>query len=269
MAVDDQVLGWLEVLVAHLDGAPAHVGFVSSGFALIDEADRFIGIRRGQRIEYDRVASHNPGISSFLYRASVAQQAGPYDESLTGAEDWDMWLRILDKCDGMYVDYVLYYYRQHANSMTRTIPEKVRSASLEVLGKLRERQGGNFNLFKFYPSLRDAYSMKQARWQAAVRLSTMLIDSPFCPPAWTAELMVQALREQYSPHVQHNLVLLLARCGAWDAAQGSLAEARARMPSAELDALQEVVARRDPASLAALPVYRIADGDLLFRLGRA
>lgn len=267
----DNITGptWLEQLVASLDAAPASVGFASSGFALVNEHGTLTGIRRGQKIQYDCVASKNPGIASFLYRTTVAEQVGDYDVTLIGAEDWDMWLRILEVCDGMYVDYVLYYYRQHSNSMTTSMPAKIANASRAVLEKLRQRHGNGFDVDKFYPRLHLAKEPQLARWQAKTRLAAALVDSPFCPAALTASLFVEALRERFSSEVHSNLILLLCLHSAWDLALESVDEIRSRLPSPQLDELRAMLLNRDPGILQKLPVYRTADQDLLFELGRA
>ena len=267
----DNVTGptWLARLVHKLDGAPASVGFACSGFAIIDQNDRLVSIRRGQQLALERVASKNPGIASFLYRSSVADQVGDYDTALTGAEDWDMWLRILEVCDPVYVDDVLYYYRVHANSMTSSIPDKVAKASRAVTMKLLERHGGTIDVERFYPRLRQSADVGLARWQAKARLAASLVDSPFWGADLTAGMLIEILRERFAPEVHRNLLLLLCLRGAWDLAVQSVDEIQTRYPSPQLDRLRQLMVQRDQAVFSELALHIIPEGELAFQLGRA
>jgi len=259
---------WLEILVNSLDEAPESVGFVSSGFAYINENDELGGIIQRQSMDYDKMAAANTGNASFLYRASVAKIVGKYDESLTGAEDWDMWLRILDVSDGMYVDYILYYYRLHSNSMTRSMPIRIRDASVAVITKLRERQGGKFDVYRFYPRLRDAKDLKLAAWQAKVRLANALMTSRFCPIQWTIELFVDALNEKYAIEVHFNLILLLCRHGQWGLALESVNGLSSESPPIEEDEFRRMIMMQDTSKLLEYVPIDLNVEKLVFALGR-
>lgn len=265
----DNVTGpaWLEQLVAGLDAAPASVGFVYSGFALIDAAGAILAIRRRQKMQLDGLIAKNPGMASFLYRATVARKVGTYDEALTGAEDWDMWLRILEVCDAKYLDDVQYFYRVHGNSMTSSIPDKVLNASHATVHKLRLRHGNAFDLNRIYPCLRFAPNQPLAQWQAHAKLGALLIESPFCPYEWAVELLVAALRLLYTPQVHKNLVVLLCRNGRWDLALFSLDEFRFLHSSQDLDNLRSLVETHSPAMLDQIAISHVADLDLVFDPG--
>jgi glycosyltransferase involved in cell wall biosynthesis len=262
---------WLEQLTASLNGAPKTIGFASSGFALINAEGDILGVRRGQKLCLDYLTSKNVGITSFLYRASIAEAVGGYDEKLLGAEDWDMWLRILEICDAIYVDDVLYYYRQHSNSMTGHIPEKVALASLAALEKMRQRHGGQFNLDIFYPNLRRAEDAKTARWQAMARLASVLVDSPYCPITWTFELLDQALKEQYSPQLHHNLIILLCLHGGWNLAIQQLDadnHSSSTVSPATENNYRSMIINHDPNLYKQFPIYHVPDQELVFALAR-
>ncbi|WP_394780772.1 glycosyltransferase [Undibacterium sp.] len=264
----DNVTGptWLEQLVAALDVAPANVGFAYSGFALIDQAGGMLGVRRGQQMKYDSLVAKNPGMASFLYRSSIAAQVGEYDVSLNGAEDWDMWLRMLEVCDAVYVNYVLYYYRLHTNSMTSSIPDKVAKASLGALQKLRQRHGNTFDLDKFYPRLRQAADVKTAYWQAKSRLAALLAESPFCPVEWTVGLLVEAVQEKYTPQGLLNLVVYLCKRGGWDMAINFVDQVRGSSPSPQLDELRKLLVQHDARILQDFPIRLTPESELVFSL---
>jgi glycosyltransferase involved in cell wall biosynthesis len=260
---------WLAQLVKSLDAAPATVGFAASGFGLVDSMGRFSGIRRGQNLALESLIRINPGIASFLYRSRVAEQVGDYDASLLGAEDWDMWLRILEVCDPVYVDDVVYYYRQHRDSMTGTMPDKIRLAVQGTLESLRQRQGNSFDLNRFYPRLPRATDRRLARWQAKGRLATMLTDSPYCPANWTLGLYLEALRERFSPELHQNLLLLLALHGAWDLAISLLDQVAAAHPEPQrLAQIRALLAAHDDSLLKRFSLTLQEAGSLAFELGR-
>jgi ubiquinone/menaquinone biosynthesis C-methylase UbiE len=259
---------WLEKLVATLDAAPETVGFVCSGYAEIDVNGRLLGFRRGQKIEYDRMVACNAGIASFMYRASIAEQVGEYDITLTGAEDWDMWLRILDVCDGMYVDDILYYYRLHSESMTATMRAKIDAASVAVVHKLYRSHGDSFNLTRFYPRLPLATNQPLATWQAKTRLAAILMGSPFCPAGWAGVLLLDALHDRFSLEVHQNLLLLLCRCNAWDIAVQAVDDFSNFIAPPVSDALRKRLIDRDISILQEFSTFHLPDDSLVFDLGR-
>ena len=55
---------------------------------------------------------------ALLARRSCLDRAGPYDESLPGNEDWDMWLRVARCCEFAFVDRVLAHARWHDGNTT-------------------------------------------------------------------------------------------------------------------------------------------------------
>ncbi len=259
---------WLGKLVSCLEGAPESVGFALSSFAFIDDQGALTRVRRIEEMQLDSLMAENHGIASFMYRASVAKQVGDYDEALNGAEDWDMWLRILEITDPACVGDVLYYYRVHSNSMTSDLKGTISKVCTAVLQKLHKRHGDRFDLDRIYPQLRLAQNQHMARWQAQVRLASYLINSPFCPLVWVADLLIQALNEYYSIDVQRNLVLLLCRHGGWDLAIQSIDYARSQHPSNELDELRSCVVQHDVMIFHRFPIYQLPDAELLFSRGR-
>ena len=260
---------WLERLVGTLDQAPPHVGFACSGFGLVDGQGRFHSIRRGQNLALDSLVCKNPGIASFLYRGSLADEVGDYNPALKGAEDWDMWLRLMERCDPVVIDDVLYHYRQHDNSMTRSMPGQIRQAEQATLEDLRQRHGNGFDLNRFYPRLHLASDRPLARWQARGRLATALTPSPFVPPNWVAQLYIDALRERFSADLHANFIVLLVRAQAWDMALASCDQVRALHPApAQLDQIRTLVAARDTSLLQRLPLRQLPESALAFALGR-
>lgn len=114
---DDNVLRphMLARLVEELD-ARHDVGIVHSGFVIVDGDDNLL-----ERIyvgpAYHMLFQNNIG-ASFLYRHTVTEKLGGYDEGLFGAEDYDFWLRAARHFTFHAIDDDLYIYRKHGGSLT-------------------------------------------------------------------------------------------------------------------------------------------------------
>lgn len=68
---------------------------------------------------YEDLLFKNPFVCTSLYRRIDFEKTGGYDISMrSGYEDWDFWLRLLDKDDIVcQIDEVLFYYRTKEKSM--------------------------------------------------------------------------------------------------------------------------------------------------------
>lgn len=53
-----------------------------------------------------------------LLRRSVLEDVGPFDASLKGCEDWDMWLRLARRGGFVFVDRLLFHYRQSGGGLS-------------------------------------------------------------------------------------------------------------------------------------------------------
>src|SRR5262249_7409539 len=123
---------FLAAMVGALDRHP-DAGFAYSAFAWIDDAGEITGIHRDQDVSARSLLKQNPGIAAFMYRRSGQAAVGLYDPALDGAEDWDMWLRIVERTAAVYVPEILMYYRVHADSMTARQRERIFRASRQVV----------------------------------------------------------------------------------------------------------------------------------------
>lgn len=84
--------------------------------------------------------------ASFLYRRTAALEIGEYDINLFGAEDYDFWLRLLDKFEAVHCDEILYKYRFHKDTLN------ARAKELKIFDKLKKvyEKNRNFRLNKQY-----------------------------------------------------------------------------------------------------------------------
>lgn len=105
----------IETMLAALRARP-DVGLVYAGMRLIDEFGRLI---REEAAEPPEMLQRKSVVGAcFLYRRSVYQQIGDYNESLFRIEDYDYWLRIAQRFKIAPLSEILYDYRVHPASLT-------------------------------------------------------------------------------------------------------------------------------------------------------
>lgn len=206
---------WLEELVNALDNAPQDTGYAFSYYAATDESGNIQFVNRDQRFDVPSLLVRHTGNASFLYRSELARQVGPYDLSLSHAEDLDMWVRMAEKTRAVLVESVLYYYRQHNNSMTAQT-DKVRAATKGVVTKFLARHEGKFDIDKLFPWINQCANPSFERWKARLWLASLAFNAHYyCPVDAIVEQIVIALHEKYEQGLVGNLVLLYAREGRW------------------------------------------------------
>jgi glycosyltransferase involved in cell wall biosynthesis len=238
---------WLEELVKALDSSSADVGFALSAYAKINEQGQIVSVHRKFRFELASMLAENSGSASFLYRSEVARKVGKYDPGLTGAEDWDMWIRMAEVTQAIYVDTILYYYQLNERSMTRQIPDKVRQSGLLTVRKYLAGSGGNFDVLRIYPELHKADPRSQ--WEAKVRLADLLMRSEFCPVEALSNLISSALGERYEIGLAVNGVRLCCLMGHWNLAAAMVKQLTEIESSPVVRHLADLVSRHDSNAL--------------------
>jgi GT2 family glycosyltransferase len=212
---------FLEALVGALDRHP-DAGFAYSAFAWIDDESRVTGIHRDQEVTVRTLLKQNPGIAAFLYRRSCAAAVGDYDPALEGAEDWDMWLRIVERYPTtVYVPEILYYYRLHADSMTRKQQERVAQSSRQVLRNAIARRG-QLDIEELFPTLAACGDRAEAELHACAEFGTALLQSPWAPPDLAAAFLNAACSVRPEPVAVANFAIACGRLGRWTDVRRSL-----------------------------------------------
>lgn len=120
----------IETLVRQLCSLP-QIGLVYSAFYHIDAEGRV-----DPRITYLPLPwvlpYHINAVGPcFLYRRSVYEEVGDYDERIEFEEDYEYWLQVFRRFKMMRLHLPLYYYRRHAESMTA----RRQSAQRRVVGR--------------------------------------------------------------------------------------------------------------------------------------
>lgn len=101
-------------------------------------------------------------VHTAVVRRTTIDRVGPFDESLTALEDWDLWLRIaLDGGRFQYHPRILALYRQRAGSLSKSLELNARCA-VQVLDKFRDHIGDEAQLAAWQWSRHCA--RQTARW---------------------------------------------------------------------------------------------------------
>jgi len=108
---------WFEKAVAVLDARP-EIGFVSHWLETFGDEH---WTWAPERCDLPSLLARNAVNGAALVRRAAFAEAGGYEESMReGCEDWDFWLRLVERGrQGYIVPEVLFYYRRRADSMSR------------------------------------------------------------------------------------------------------------------------------------------------------
>ena len=154
----------LELQAAALIENPS-AGLVYSWVDYINESDRVLNFGSRTRVEGDAYKQLLTGNfldcgSNPLVRREVFDRVGMFDETVIGAEDWDMWLRIAHEYPFAHVPAVHVFYRIR----TETVSSSIRRQEAECIKVLetglarlpaspekdRIRQVGERNLYQYF-----------------------------------------------------------------------------------------------------------------------
>lgn len=123
----------IELMNAELDRSK-DIYMVYAGMINIDEYGKEID--RIKLYSEKELPINNIIGACFMYRREVYQKVGGYDANLFLVEDYDYWLRILEKFDGIKpIPEYLYLYRKHSGSLT----ERRKKTIEEQLEKLKRK----------------------------------------------------------------------------------------------------------------------------------
>ncbi|NEQ49719.1 MAG: glycosyltransferase [Leptolyngbya sp. SIO3F4] len=158
----------------------------------IDQADRFC--RRGSHISaegdvYEKLLMGNflDSGSNALFRKSVFETVGQFDESLKAAEDWDMFLRIAIDHSFAVVPTVQILYRLSPQSMSANLERQERE-SLKVLDQafarkpqlswlIKRRSLAQMYRYLTFKAL-ESCSTRQQAWTAGKYLTQAVYQDP-------------------------------------------------------------------------------------------
>jgi glycosyltransferase involved in cell wall biosynthesis len=115
---------WFEKAVSLLDARP-DVSFVSHWLETFGDEH---WLWKPERCDLPALLARNTVNGAAVVRRQVFEAVGGYDASMReGCEDWDFWLRIVERgFEGAIVPEVLFYYRRRSDSMSREMLDEER-----------------------------------------------------------------------------------------------------------------------------------------------
>ena len=122
----------------------SNVGLVYSDRYQIDENGKIQWIIKSQPHDNFILLQKNyiPR-SAVMHKRECLDEVGLFDESITGDDDWDMWIRISEKFEMGYMDKPLVKYRVHGENISLTRPKRLdrgRYIKMRILEKAYERR---------------------------------------------------------------------------------------------------------------------------------
>ncbi len=116
----------LERQLAALDERPAY-GVCYSAFTVVDSDLEPLFINRSKRVGSaleDLLLRGNivGSICTVIGERTLFEKVGGFDTALSQCADWDMWVRLAELTDFLYIDETLVTYRQHGANMSRNAP---------------------------------------------------------------------------------------------------------------------------------------------------
>ncbi len=155
----DKLRAQMDLLLRH-----PSVGLVYSAMSEIDEQGLLRQPSRGRHARpsgdiAEALFWHNwVPTSTVVIRKACLEQVGGFDEAreLISVEDYDMWLRIAERHEALYVDQPLARYRLHAVGISRSTDRSYSGEALVIERAVVRRGAGN-------PSVRRMYRRRLAR----------------------------------------------------------------------------------------------------------
>jgi len=130
---------WLAVLSTYLDNNP-NADMVAGDMDRINEDGsiysrlcKFYPYRNALQLAYEC----NIG-AAFMYRRSIAEKVGTYDDSMFCAEDYDYWCRMALVGQIDFTEDNVYQYRRHKSSLSSTKKQLVKEHTRQIQQKYKK-----------------------------------------------------------------------------------------------------------------------------------
>lgn len=173
----------LEVMAGYLD-VHQDIYMVRGAEDIINENGEIIA----QSKEYNdaKMYTHNCVGACFMYRREVRDIVGEYDDTTFCAEDYDYWLRVLERFGRIVpINEILYQYRRHEASLTgrkrKEVNDQTTKLRLQYIDKMFcVLQGNKAELCKiYYEMMRSEYMTQAAADRFKEKVPELCAEMPY------------------------------------------------------------------------------------------
>lgn len=152
---------FVDAFVSALDSSP-QAAFAYSPYYVIDASDRIHSVYFASVLSLRELITrtgHNRGNASFMYRKSIHDVVGMYSGWTCDA---DMWVKILERYNSVYLVEPVYFYRIHEAMATHTKKTEMAIEVPKILKDYMLRNNGGISiqlLQRLYPALQKAQDL--------------------------------------------------------------------------------------------------------------
>ena len=179
-----------ETLVRALETTP-QAGFASAPFAYINDKGFVADYSHGEAT-LDRMLCRNEGMAAFMYRRDAALQAGEFNMALEGAEDWDMWLRILELARPVYALPLACYVRLRHAPDNDAQQGRNRQAAVRAVFRALQRLEKRGGIKALYPQIAECADREQALFHANLLFGSRMLGEGSLLRAKAADYLARA-----------------------------------------------------------------------------
>ena len=147
----------LLLMVAKLESDPG-IGLVYGNYFYVDPDGNVIGVERRHTLGVEDTAGHLPPHGACtMVRTRVLKAVGGYSEDVDAQDGWDLWHKLVPRVQAASLEAPLFYYRQHASSMSRDAT-RLLNARARIMSQARARLDGPYtpSCFAVIP-VRESY----------------------------------------------------------------------------------------------------------------
>lgn len=139
---------WLDesallLMVAKLE-SDRELGLVYGNYYYTDEAGHVIGIERRRKLGVEEMSMHlAPHGACTMVRVRALKAVGGYSEDVDAQDGWELWYKLLAKVKAASLDAPVFYYRQHAQSLSID-SHRLLNARAKIVEKAKLRLEGSY-----------------------------------------------------------------------------------------------------------------------------
>lgn len=139
---------WLDesallIMVSRIQRDPG-LGLVYGSYYYADSDGNVIGIEKQFKLwDEDKSGLNPPHGACTLVRTRSLKAVGGYSEDIKAQDGWELWFKLINRIRSASIETPLFYYRQHANSLSRN-EKKLYNARASIFSRLREKYDGAY-----------------------------------------------------------------------------------------------------------------------------